>query len=312
VGVDGLAAEETIRHVIGTENLMPATKDNWLWVHHGAAWWDHSERLSIMFGDNLELSDRVYASQFIQAEGLRYAIEAMRRRGRESAGIMLWQFNEPFPNATCTSVVDYYNRVKMGYYWVARSFRQVHVSLKYDKLQWRERELYEAACFVHNDTNRSLHGETICEWFTIQGVRIGEATGTINLQPLQSGCAMNLQWWIPPLPCGLFFVRVRFRADEFDVDNMYYFSTEQNHLFHPMSMLSRTTLSAEKIAITDKEITISVKNTGKIAALFVHASFMSANNYFTLLPSEEILLTSQPTVGEVVIRCWNTEDLIVV
>ena len=43
-------------------------------------------------------------SQWLQYEGLRYAVEATLRRG---AGTIPWQLNEPYPNAWCTCAVDH-------------------------------------------------------------------------------------------------------------------------------------------------------------------------------------------------------------
>ncbi len=60
------------------------------------------------------------ASQWLQYEGLRYAVEATIRRG---AGVIPWQFNESFPNAWCTCAVDYHGEPKPAYYGVARAYR---------------------------------------------------------------------------------------------------------------------------------------------------------------------------------------------
>jgi beta-mannosidase len=60
------------------------------------------------------------ASQWLQYEGLRYAVEATLRRG---AGTIPWQLDEPFPNAWCTSALDYRGDPKPAYWGVARAYR---------------------------------------------------------------------------------------------------------------------------------------------------------------------------------------------
>jgi beta-mannosidase len=60
------------------------------------------------------------ASQWLQYDGLRYAVEATIRRG---AGVIPWQLNESFPNAWCTSAVDWHGEPKPAYHGVARAFR---------------------------------------------------------------------------------------------------------------------------------------------------------------------------------------------
>ena len=47
-------------------------------------------------------------SQYMQAEGLRFILEADRRRAFVNSGTIIWQLNEPWPNSSCTNLVDYY------------------------------------------------------------------------------------------------------------------------------------------------------------------------------------------------------------
>src|SRR5207302_1041169 len=63
------------------------------------------------------------ASQWLQYDGLRYAVEATMRRAWHSSGVLPWQFNESFPNAWCTSAVDWHGEPKPAYYGVARAYR---------------------------------------------------------------------------------------------------------------------------------------------------------------------------------------------
>jgi beta-mannosidase len=63
------------------------------------------------------------ASQFLQADGLRYAVEANRRRPG-SCGVLPWQLNESFPNGWCTAAVDYFGEPKAVYHYVRRAYRR--------------------------------------------------------------------------------------------------------------------------------------------------------------------------------------------
>jgi beta-mannosidase len=62
------------------------------------------------------------ASQWLQYEGLRYAVEATIRRAWRASGVLPWQFNESFPNAWCTSAVDWWGNPKPAYFGVARAY----------------------------------------------------------------------------------------------------------------------------------------------------------------------------------------------
>jgi beta-mannosidase len=63
------------------------------------------------------------ASQWLQYEGLRYAVEATIRRAWQASGVLPWQFNESFPNAWCTSALDWHGDPKPAYFGVARAYR---------------------------------------------------------------------------------------------------------------------------------------------------------------------------------------------
>jgi beta-mannosidase len=88
---------------------------------HLGAWWNNSALVQEIFGDRIEDVETMRrASQWLQYDGLRYAVEATIRRG---AGVIPWQFNEPFPNAWCTCAVDYHGEPKPAYFGVARAYR---------------------------------------------------------------------------------------------------------------------------------------------------------------------------------------------
>jgi beta-mannosidase len=88
---------------------------------HLGAWWNNAPLVQSAFGGRIEDVDTMRrASQWLQYEGLRYAVEATLRRG---AGVIPWQFNEPFPNAWCTCAIDYHGEPKPAYHGVARAYR---------------------------------------------------------------------------------------------------------------------------------------------------------------------------------------------
>ena len=48
-----------------------------------------------------------------------------------SAGTLPWQFNEPFPNAWCTSAAGYDGRPKLAYFAVADAYEPIQLSARY-------------------------------------------------------------------------------------------------------------------------------------------------------------------------------------
>jgi beta-mannosidase len=100
-------------------------KENWL----------HKEITEDLFGPVDGLEPLVRAGQFLGAEGLRYAMDALRRKGPAlGGGFMSWNYNEPWPNGAGSYMVDYDGRTLMNYDFVKQALAPVSLSLKYDSL----------------------------------------------------------------------------------------------------------------------------------------------------------------------------------
>lgn len=113
------------------EHLWPPSRDNEYYFHRGS-WWNNFPLLQNIFDGQLtEIRSTVKASQFLQYEGLKYAVEANRRRAMTCSGTFPWQFNEPYPNNTCTSSVDYYAAPKPAYYGVRAAYAPDTVTAKF-------------------------------------------------------------------------------------------------------------------------------------------------------------------------------------
>ncbi|MBQ6990896.1 MAG: hypothetical protein IJN58_07555 [Clostridia bacterium] len=134
-GIDGMNPYESIKTVLDPKNLRVQSMENLTWRFHGEMW-DTFDRDRDIFGplpqDALKIFIR--SSQFVQAEALKYTIEANRRRAFQNVGSIIWQFNEPWPNVSGTNLVDYYGGRKLAYYAVKEAFRKAYPSLRYDKL----------------------------------------------------------------------------------------------------------------------------------------------------------------------------------
>lgn len=76
-----------------------------------------------------DFSSLVYASQLIQAEGIRYGVEHWRRNRNENRcmGAVYWQLNDCWPVASWSSI-DYFGRWKALHYLSKRFFEPVLVS----------------------------------------------------------------------------------------------------------------------------------------------------------------------------------------
>lgn len=150
-GVDGMTCVESMKKFLSEENLKPTDmQKNHVWRHHGE-WWDVAPRDKEIFGEPDTLEQMVARSQYVQAEGLRYIVEANRRNAFHNSGSIIWQVNEPFPNLSCTSLIDYYMQPKPVFWQVGKAFAPLNVSLKYDKMVWNIGEEFSAEVYVSLD-----------------------------------------------------------------------------------------------------------------------------------------------------------------
>jgi beta-mannosidase len=122
-GVEGMTNRRALEELIAPEHRWPADRSNPVYEHLGA-WWNNAPLVQEAFGGRIEEVETMRrASQWLQYDGLRYAVEATIRRAWRASGVLPWQFNESFPNAWCTCAVDWQGEPKPAYYGVARAYR---------------------------------------------------------------------------------------------------------------------------------------------------------------------------------------------
>jgi beta-mannosidase len=150
-GAEGMAYRRVIDAVIPPDHRRLPTHADPVWDHLGR-WWNNEPLVRQSFGGALStVDDMIRASQFLQADGLRYAVEAHRRRAFASVGVIPWQFNEPVPNAWCTAAVDHTGTAKPAYHWVGRAYRPRHVCAKLDRQAFAGHDTIEAAVWFWSD-----------------------------------------------------------------------------------------------------------------------------------------------------------------
>ena len=193
---------DSILTVLGPENRKVTTvAENFVWRHHGE-WWDsYAVRERPIFGclegitesPLRDLEVLVTLSQYMQAEGIRYAIEAHRRRSesasparladgeytvfpaQKNVGSIVWQLNEPWPNVSCTCMVDYYENPKLAFLFYTDAQKPLHASMRYDKFLWQAGETFEGTVFVNDDPGEgydSVTAEASCGGAVLAGNKI--------------------------------------------------------------------------------------------------------------------------------------------
>ena len=117
-----------------------------------------SSNASSALPSNLSLSDLIVASQRAQAVALQTGIEHMRRRKAQAGGVILWQFNEPWP-AISWAILDYYRRPKLAYQRLKWWYHPLAICLDFQPGQaWQVGQHFTATIWGINDTLTRVNG----------------------------------------------------------------------------------------------------------------------------------------------------------
>ena len=79
----------------------------------------------------------IYASQLLQADGIRYGVEHFRRNRGRCMGAVYWQLNDCWPVISWSSI-DYWGRWKALHYYARRFFAPVLVSCEEESWMTQE------------------------------------------------------------------------------------------------------------------------------------------------------------------------------
>lgn len=309
-GTDATPAMKSILKFLPSKDQYPTPMSgNLTWQHHGE-WWGTYYRDTEMFGAITDLEEFTRLSQYMQTEGLRFMIEADRRRKYSSSGSIIWQMNEPWPNASCTNLMDYYGELKPAYYGAARAFRPVHVSVDYRKLDMIPGEQITFPITIHNS------GEAFPAIVTAQ---VLDAAGTKlyenqwELTACADSAVTAARWTESWNFKELLFLRVKV-ADHHEIlaENTYIFGErrQDSQKENPAPILSgmrslKTQITCKTLSrevINEQQYTqqILLTNTGTQAAVQAGVELdrddywmYADDNYICLFPGEEKKLTLQ-------------------
>ena len=269
-GVEGMANLATLDAYLSPEHRWPADRSNPRWVHRGD-WWINTPLMRSCFpGAVDDLVSLQRASQFLQAEGLRYAVEANRRRQWRNSGSLPWQFNESFPNGFCTSAVDYRGRPKAAYHDTARAHRAVLANAAFPTIAWGGRPAFTAAAWLCTG-REPVRGRMVARLVGADGGERERASWPVDV-PAEAAREIGSVTW--PFgeragaadETGVFWLdlAVTDASGAPEASARYVFSRTDD--LAPLLRLPPTAIEVE-----DADGGLVVRNTGEIAAMFVTA-----------------------------------------
>ncbi|MEZ5306267.1 MAG: glycoside hydrolase family 2 protein [Pyrinomonadaceae bacterium] len=120
----------------------------------------------------------LYASQVLQAEGIKLGTEHFRRIMPRNMGTLYWQANDCWPVASW-SAMDYFGRWKALMYYTKRFYSPVLVSPYVDQRG-------QLKIDVVNDTNENVHAKIIVNVFHVDGRRLNSIELDAEVSKLSS------------------------------------------------------------------------------------------------------------------------------
>ena len=128
-----------------------------------------------------EFGTVLYASQLLQADGIRYGVEHFRRNRGRCMGAVYWQLNDCWPVISWSSI-DYHGRWKALHYYAKRFFAPVLVSCEEESWMTQEanmnRQHFEFEKSVRfNISNETREEKTICLKWQVRNAK-GEIART--------------------------------------------------------------------------------------------------------------------------------------
>lgn len=267
-GADGMSSPDAIRWILDDPCAkLQSMDESAVWRFHGE-WWDTSQRDAALFGPADTLAQAVARSQLIQAEAVRYPVEANRRRAFRNSGSIVWQFNEPWPNISCTSLTEHGGKPKLAYHFLRNSYAPMAVTLQYDTI-----------CPVSGEPvayQTAYVGDLpLPQDYTIQ-FTLRDSAGQVLLNQQ----VLDRQVLTFPAPCTadcLYFITVTLRNGQTQIhENTYFFSTDPGPF--PLQKLMAPVVPPE-VRIDNGQTVVT--NRSDRVALYIHQDDCGV---FTLFP----------------------------
>lgn len=133
--------------------------------------------MSRYFGEPKDFASFLYASQVLQAEGIKVGAESFRRKRPETMGSLFWQLNDCWPVASWASI-DYYGRWKALQYYARRFYAPVLVSPHFDS--------GTLSLYIVSDKVNAEQGQLRLRIMDFSGKVIKETNLNVTIDPLAS------------------------------------------------------------------------------------------------------------------------------
>ncbi len=251
----------------------------------------------------------LYASQVLQAEGIKVGAEHLRRNRPRTMGSIYWQLNDCWPVASWSSL-DYYGRWKALHYYARRFYAPVLVS--------PHQEEGNLAVYVVSDKTSPTVATLRVRILTFEGAVLSDKSQPVTIAPLASKVYLTMPMLditnLPNCDLGKIFAVTDLLVDNKPISTNTLFFVPKKDMQLPQAKIeSALTAGAppnvgapplsfaaangrvgSNTAATESNYTLHLS--APVLARSVYISFGNldakpADNYFDLLPGQPMDLT---------------------
>ncbi len=248
------------------------------------------EYLDMYYRDPKDFESLIYVGQVLQAEGIKSAIEAHRRKMPYCMGSLYWQLNDCWPVASWSSI-DYYGRWKALHYFARKAYEKILVSpiLKNDTLQ----------VFIVSDQLHSAKAQLKLELMDFAGHRLWQKQlpVTIAANSSQSYVQVSKSEMLKGKSANTVLLNVALFQNEklLSQNRLYFAPVEKLELPAPKIEKSITPIAGGyRIRLTSDQLAKNVYlSCDEVDGFF-------SDNFFDLLPGEsvEVQFSCDKKVGD--------------
>ncbi len=245
----------------------------------------------------------LYASQVLQAEGIKIGAEHLRRNRPRTMGSIYWQLNDCWPVASWSSL-DYYGRWKALHYYARRFYAPILVSPHH--------EGGNVAVYIVSDKTSPTVATLRVRILSFDGATLSDKSQSVTIAPLSSKAYLTIPMLditnLPNADLGKIFAVTDLLVDNKVISSNELFFVPKKEMQLPQAKID-SSLSAgapsyrpvqrdDRVGSTTSapESTYTLHLASPVLARSVYISFGNVNsklsdNYFDLLPGQPVDLT---------------------
>lgn len=218
----------------------------------------------------------LYMSQVLQAEAMKMAIEAHRRKMPYCMGSLYWQMNDCWPVASWAGM-DYYGKWKALQYYTRNSFRDTMVSFE-------RSEEGTVSIFAVTDALEPIQGTIRARLYDFGGALLKEQSAAVNCEGNSSTMvlAFDEREWLEGRDASSVVLVAELIQNEEQIDSKTFYFVKAKELHLPSNQVTVTEVEGSGGAL----FTVTTDRLAKQVWLTTEEEGIFSDNFFDLVPGE--------------------------